>query len=78
MPQFVQMWFLCQEPFCEARAEHMVRVYQTSHATFIVQTDDGSWAGSGTVSGLPPGWRRSLYSDHVWCPNHVHNATTHG
>jgi hypothetical protein len=74
VPQFVQMWFRCDHPGCTAHTEHMVRVYQTSHAAFNVQTDDGAWAGCGTNSGLPPGWHRPLYTDKVLCPDHKEPA----
>lgn len=52
----------------------MVRIFQTSHAQFTVQSDDGGWAASGTDSGLPPGWRRTLYSDKIYCPDHNADA----
>ncbi len=74
MPQFVWMWFHCDHEGCEIKTEHMVRIFQTSHAQFMVQSDDGGWGAAGTDTGLPPGWKRTLYSDRVFCPDHVSEA----
>jgi hypothetical protein len=74
MPQWIQCWFACDEPGCESRTEHMVRVYQTSHAEFQITRDDGGYPGGGIESGLPEGWRRTRYTDKVYCPTHVAKA----